>query len=165
MKIEELIIEKEKEKKTPEGTYAAVKFNDQAVDQMHNFCNDNDIPNPLGRGEFHATLIYSKKHLPDFEPQEEVDWNATPIGFDVWKSEANSFKEKATYCLVMKLKCAELTDRFNYIMDNFDATYNFDEYIPHVTLSYDVGEDFDKKTLKWTGDNLVITSEYSEDLK
>jgi len=148
--------------KTPKGTYASVKYDEHSTEQLYQFCKDNNIPKPLRRDKYHSTLIYSSNHLPEFKAQSKVRWYANPIGFETWASTSNS--DKVTQCLVMRIECKELTDRFNYIMDNYDAIYDFDEYKPHITLSYDVGDDFEIDDLKYTGDPLVITSEHTEDL-
>jgi hypothetical protein len=152
--------------KDPDGTYAAVKYDDETLDALVQFCKENNIPEHLHREDFHTTLVYSRKYIKDLEVTPLIDpaWNAEVTGFDLWESKPNAYKNETTYCLVMKLDCPELTDRFNYIMDNYDATYDFDEYIPHVTLSYNAGDDFDVADLSWDNGSLKIESEYSDDL-
>ena len=48
-------------------------------------------------------------------------------------------------------------------MDEYKTTYDFPEYIPHITLTYDAG-DFDPSS--YTGDlpEIEYASEYVEDL-
>lgn len=152
--------------KNPDGTYAAVTFDEGTVDSLLAFCKENGVPSPLGANDFHTTLVYSRNFLKDIviNPVINPPWNATVVEFELWESKPNSYKEHTTHCLVMKLDCPELVDRFNFIMDNYDATYDFDEYIPHVTLSYDAGEDFNVAGLQWDKGPLVIVSEYSDDL-
>jgi 2'-5' RNA ligase len=51
-------------------------------------------------------------------------------------------------------------------MKKHDATYDFPEYKPHITLSYDIG-DLDEKNLPDIGkyvDEIGIDEEYGEDL-
>lgn len=161
MKMSELM----EETKQPDGTYAAVTFDGDTNKMLVNFCKDNNIPNPLNENDFHCTVTYSRKHLPDYDPLTTIDpsWQAKADHFEVWESGANAFKDHVTHCLVLKLNCPELHERFKYAMDDLGATYDYDEYKPHVTLSYDVGEEFDHESLPMPG-NISIVSEYTEDL-
>jgi len=66
---------------------------------------------------------------------------------------------------VLTYDCPELIDRHNALMKEHGATFDYDEFKPHVTLSYDVGREFDTKKLPVAdiGDINVI-DEYSEEL-
>jgi len=72
--------------------------------------------------------------------------------------------------LVLKLKSRELSDRFNEIHKNTDATYDFDEYIPHITIRSPAGE-YDESWIASEAPsvvdmigNIVLTDEYIEAL-
>ena len=160
MKLKELL----NENKT-EGLYVAVKFSDECVDRILDYCDSVNIPNVLNRSDFHSTLAYSRKPVPDFSPESEIDVVGKPKGFEIWPSEPNAFKKEKTYCLVMKFDCDYMTNRFNEIM-SMGATYDYDKYQPHITLSYDVGEDFDTSVLPDIAKigTISIVSEYSEKL-
>ena len=148
------------------GTYGAVSFNDNDIDKLIAFAEQYNVPNILDSKNFHATLAYSRKFLADIKPQE-CNSIANPKIFKIWESPPNANKAEKTYCLILLLDCQYLIDRFNNIMFNYNATYDYDEYNPHVTISYNVGEDFDVNELN---DNinyvnsLQISEEYFEDL-
>jgi len=147
------------------GTYAAVRFSDDTLQNIKEFIDNNDIKNGLDTKDIHATLLYSRNHLPDYVPKGDISYTASPSNFEVWESPANAFKDEITHCLVLLLDCDELKDRFSELMDEHDATYDFDEYKPHITLSYDVGKDFDITTLNVSDiKDLQIVTEYSEEL-
>ncbi len=158
----EFLIEEEQK-----GTYSGMKFSDESVQKLLDFAEQKDIPNTLDKNEFHTTLLYSRKYLKDYKAIGEFESPiiAYPMGFEVWVSPANAFKDEDTRCLVLKYKCQEQEDRFNELMDEHDATYDFDEYKTHVTISYDVGPDFDEANLDASliGE-LELVSEYKEDL-
>jgi len=70
--------------------------------------------------------------------------------------------------LVAALDSDYLRDKHQTTLDH-GATYDFPEYIPHVTLSYNVGDDLseenlDKLTNKYGGTVLKISKEYMQDL-
>ena len=147
------------------GTYAAVQFDQDTKNNLQEFVVNNNIPDPLNTDDIHSTLLYSRNYLPNYEPLENLDYKATPDKFEVWESPPNAFKDDITYCLVLLLNCTELEERFDTLMDEHPATYDYDEYKPHISLAYNVGEDFDIKDLNINEINdLHIVNEYSEDL-
>ena len=158
MKIFELL----QEQKETKGTYAAVSFNDTTVDALQKYIKDNDIPNGTPAGKMHCTLLYSRKHCPNYKPAGKISpsWTGKPVGLEVWESQSKS------RCLVLKFDCDELHKRHKLLMKEHDATYDFPEYKTHVTLSYDIGEMDEKELPDITKaiDELTIVDEYGEDL-
>lgn len=150
------------------GTYAGVRFDHDTKMRIQEYIKKNKIPNPLSPYKMHNTLIYSRKHLPDFKAQGRLDpaWVGEPTKFDVWESQSDEDTGEKTKCLILKFECTECVERHNEIMDKHGATHDFDKYYPHITLSYDIGN-FDIKSLpdpaKEIGD-LKIVQEYREDL-
>ena len=157
MKVKELL----KEKK--EGLYAAVKFSSETVDRIMKFGFENEIPNLLKVEDFHSTMAYSRVPVPKFTPISNIDEIGIPTSFEIWASPPNAFKEEETHCLVLKYDCDYMHKRFDEIM-SMGATYDYDEYKPHMTISYDVGKDFDIKKLPKASDigKLHIVGEYTE---
>lgn len=148
------------------GTYAGVHFSEDTKDRIEKFIKENNIPNGVPRDKLHTTIIYSRKHLPNYEPQGELQepWIGKPLHLDVWKSQKTENTEPAN-CLVLEYECEECVDRHEYLMKEHGATYDFDEYKTHVTLSYDIGD----MSLKDIDDpetigDLEIVEEYHEDL-
>ena len=161
MKLQDL--QEQEEKK---GTYAGIHFDEDTKDRIMKFIKDNKIPNPIARDKLHTTLIYSRKHLPKYEAAGKIDppWTAEPTEFDVWKTQPDD-KGNTARCLVMKIECTECTERHHKIMDEHNGTFDYDEYRPHITLSYDIG-DFKTKDLPdpSTIGDLKAVKEYKEDL-
>lgn len=161
MRLQDL--QEQEEKK---GTYAGIQFDDDTKDRIMQFIKENKIPNPIARDKLHTTLIYSRKYLPKYEAAGKINppWVAEPVDFDVWESQADKDGKKSR-CLVMKIECTECTERHNEIMDEHKATFDYDEYRPHITLSYDIG-DFKTSTLPKasTIGDLKAVKEYKEDL-
>lgn len=65
--------------------------------------------------------------------------------------------------LVIKLDCPYLEERHKYLMQKYNLEYDYDEYIPHITLSYDIGEMEVPKDVKFP-EFFRIQAEYKEDL-
>lgn len=122
------------------GTYAGVRFDAETNLKLYNFCISNGIPNPVPINKLHVTLLYSRKHLPNYEAEGDY---ASPIccypkEFVVW--ETNGENKPKSRCLILKLNAPDLVERHKKLMDEHQATYDYPEYTVHVTLSYDIGD-------------------------
>lgn len=166
--LETIIIMKLQEvaEQPKKGTYSAVKFDDQTINKIKAYVDENNIPNALDPEKYHTTVTYSRKFLPDLKPVDPIDppWIGTPEQLEVWKSQPDENGETSN-CLVLKYKCDQLTDRHNQIMDDHGATYDFPDYKAHITLSYDIG-DMDHSQLPDVKDigDIVINKEYVDEL-
>ena len=144
--------------KVPDGSYVAVKYTDESRDILKKFVDELDIPNQLSRSKYHTTLIYSRKYNPNIE----VDQSKYPI--ELVGKELTVFPtQDGKRALVMKFDSPELVDRHNYLMSEYDLTYDYDEYVPHVTLSYDIG-DLTYDHFDGTLPTVTVHDEYVEDL-
>ena len=146
--------------KKPTGTYVSVGFSDDTVDRLRELQEELDIPNPLDPEEFHTTIAYSRKPIE----WDEIDCEgveAKPLRLEKWKTHSED-----KHCLVLLLDCPHLQDRFDKAMD-LGATFDFPEYKPHITLSYDVGDDFDTDSADSSILDFAIqlAHEYSEPLE
>lgn len=163
MKILEILQEQESK-----GTYAAVTFDDETVDKLQQFINDNDIPNGTPASKMHCTLLYSRKFCPDYKPMGKIEppWTGKPNELEVWESRGKQKDEESTRCLVLTFDCDKMHKRHEQLMDEHNATYDFPEYKTHITLSYDIG-DMDEKKLPdvtKTVNKIKIVEEYGNEL-
>lgn len=149
------------------GTYAAVRFSDETVKKIRQYMKANSIPNRIRSEKLHTTLLYSRKHLPNYEAAGQFDTPliGIPTKFDIWKSKPDDGSEP-TNCLVLEYECDELNARHKKLMADHGATYDFPDYKTHITLSYSVGDlnIADLSPIKEIVDKIEIVSEYSEDL-
>jgi hypothetical protein len=148
------------------GTYLGVNFSPSSVAMVQRYMKDNKIPNPVKAQKIHSTVIYSRKFLPNLKPitRFQHDLIAKFDEFVVWKTTPPEGSTQEPWnCLVMKLTCPGLVSLHNQYMKEHGATYDYDQYSPHLTLSYNIG-DFDIKHLPVLTDNIEIIGEYVEDL-
>jgi hypothetical protein len=146
MKFQELL-----EKAETGGSYVCGKFAQDTVDSIVAFQALHHIPNAVEAEELHTTIVYSKTTV-HWRAAHDIYHEAAPIGFEVWKTQSEK------NCLVLKIECPYLNIRFGVAMDR-GATYDFDEYKPHITLSYDVGDDFGVEDLPTPDFDIVIDRE------
>jgi hypothetical protein len=79
---------------------------------------------------------------------------------DLWKDQTGKT------CAVLLYECDELYIRHETLKQRFSLTHPYN-YIPHITLSYDVPEDFDVTHISGLArymQPLIIIEEYSEPL-
>lgn len=160
MKLNE-VMKKESEK----GTYAGARFDTDTVNRVKAFAVKHEIPNRVPRSKMHSTILYSRKYLPEYKPQGTYTEPliGKPTQFDVWESQPDDDGNKSN-CLILQYDCPELIDRHKTLMDEHEAEYDYDEFKPHMTLSYDIGDlDVSKFDPSSIGD-LNIVKEYNEEL-
>ncbi len=162
MKLHEL-----KEALKKKGTYAGVRFCDNTKDAIQAYMDENNIPNMLDKEKLHSTLLYSRKHCPDYTPAGNVSMVGVPKEFDVWNTQAPEGSGKDTSrALVLKYECPELEQRHMSLRKEHGATHDFPDYTPHITLSYDIGDtDVDQlPDISKFLSQINIVKEYGEDL-
>lgn len=151
--------------RTAPGTYAAVKFSEKTIESLVELQEKLGIPNPLASSEFHSTLLYSRKNLPNYIPIGEltpvVTSDTEDFTLDIWPSNGGDKN-----VLVLIYPCEWLSSRWKELMEEHDATWDFPDFTPHVTLSYNVGEwQPDQKVVHFASRKpIVIVEEYSSDL-
>lgn len=146
-------------KREKQPTYVGMKFADESLDEIMKL--SEGLPARTTRSTLHVTVIYSKAPIV-FTAKGELSepFEAKPKKYSLFTT------DKAANCLVMELDCDELVARHKKIMKDTGASYDFPVYHPHVTLSYDVGDGFDIKTLPDLEGvpTLYLTTEYSQKL-
>lgn len=147
--------------KSKPGTYIGVRLTKESVKLIRKFIKDNQIPNGVQGDNIHITLVYSRKHLPNAKKMINTAFNEPPQvtpsnAFHLWGDDGDT--------LVVEVKCPYLIDRHEYFRTQ-GATHDYDDYTPHITLSYNAA-DFAKKleTLKWDLGPLFIETEYTTPL-
>jgi hypothetical protein len=140
------------------GTYAGVRirYANQLQKEMQKTFPDIEIIKPE---LMHCTLLYSKKFLPNYKPDPTIEHEAKIKGLEVW----DTFDKKRA--LVVTLDCPSLVQRHKDLMKDHEAIYDYPEYKPHFTLSYDIGDlpQPEMNVNRMLG--LVLTAEYDEELK
>lgn len=158
MRIDEIL----KLMEAPEdGTFAGVHFSDASVQALQAFAEANNIPNPTPSDEYHATLLFSSTPIKDYKP-----WGSYKQALTAIPKYATIFGDGDEKALVIVLDAPGLVKRHKYLMSKHpEATWDHDEFIPHVTLSYDAGET-DPNSLDVANIGpLDIVDEYGDDIE
>lgn len=140
------------------GTYVGARLDDESKDKIVALIKRLGVENAPSTDSLHSTIIYSRKYAPTLKANSSLyPMFATPKTLHIFKT-----RDKKN-ALVLKINCPKLVDRHTELMSEYDLTYDFSKYIPHITLSYDSG-DFDPKNYDGKLPDLYFVKEYVEDL-
>lgn len=112
------------------GVYMSGQFSEDSNKTLASIQKTLGIKDPIVSNKLHVTIVYSRKDI-ELYPESDLNEPANVVDIDIWDT-------KYGKTLVAKLDSSYLTDRFQQAMDS-GATYDHDEYKPHVTLSYNSG--------------------------
>lgn len=114
------------------GTYVSAKVSRASSKAIYDWVKSNSIPNAADPKQYHTTITYSRKGIPDVE-QHAFD---VPIAGQItgWKIFPT---QNGSNCLVAVVQSLDLEDYHHTIQNEYGATYDYPDYIPHITVSYD----------------------------
>lgn len=142
-----------------EGLYVAAFFSDETQRLLAEYMAEHKIPNPIPAPSLHTTIVYSKVPVPDFDQCDfplEITVDPAYCKIETWETPTGG------KCVVLRLVSPYLELRFQEAMAA-GATYDFEEYKAHISLTYEPG-DFDASKLPTPNFPIVIAGEYSEPL-
>lgn len=147
-KLQDYIVLVESEQEHPNGTYAEVLPSSKSLRIVEKIIQKLGIKNPTPSNEIHCTVTYSRRPCPgltDYEPDLPV--SAKIRGFEIFPMQSGG------RCLVLELDSDDIRELHEYAID-MGCTHDYDEYHPHVTLTYDWHSD---KLPEFEFDNTSLT--------
>lgn len=151
----------EEAEKQMSGTYAKLTLNDTSKDKLYTWSEKQEIDNLIRTDEYHVTVTFSRKAIPELAKLDpKLPIKVKPIGWEVFGKDN---------LLVLKLSDNKLAKIFQSAMD-MGATYDFDEYIPHISIAKDYKKnvpenlpDFEILLDEFVVEELDLDYEYSEE--
>lgn len=146
------------------GSYIGWKFNQESVDRIMKYAKDCKLEYPSKPSKIHITVLFSRKYCENLIPKGKFN---TLLPVEIHKLEIFGPDEKGERFLVIRLKNKEIMERNKELMDRYNVVSDYGEYKPHVTLGYQIKEDFDIGALpdvKNIG-RLFVQEEYFNPLK
>lgn len=142
------------------GSYVGVKYDDESVEKLVELQDKLGLENRVSPEDLHTTIQYSRNRVPDIEVMEDGGVLKTDGDYELelWGDDED--------ILVLTFNSESLFNRHHDQMNEYDLTYDYDEYTPHITLSYGIGDqefDLDSIDLEELGE-LKVSKEYYEDL-
>lgn len=118
----------------PNGTYMSAKLSRKSQKDLDQWVAEHNIPNAADPKQYHSTIIYSRKGVPDVKDYKIK----LPIRAKIkeWKIFPTQAGPKA---LVAIMDSPELDNHHKTIREKYGATHDYPDYHAHVTVSYDYG--------------------------
>jgi hypothetical protein len=138
--------------KTTTGTYVSMRVKN--AEQLHEWFKNQGV-NVIPPGEMHTTISYSRTPFA-FQPSSHVV-EIHPLKILGVQSLG------ADGAIVMTLQSEELQARFNACI-SAGATFDYEEYTPHVTLTYD-GVGLDINSLEMPPFPIILYKETVEPIE
>lgn len=139
------------------GVYVAMRVGPKSKKCLQEVFDKYPIPNIIEFSKLHATIIYSRK-FDRIVVNPEIRIEGVISKYKIYLTQA----KKAA--LVVEINSEGLRQRHLELMAAYNLTYDFESYIPHFTLSYDVGHSFDLEKLPLPDCHIYFENEYSEPL-
>jgi len=112
------------------GSYVGVMLSSSTAHQLDNWMKQNLIDDATPVDKLHVTLIFDKHKPISHQP---MNYNP-PIVIDPSDYAIDTLGQDDNI-LVLKLKSDILDKRHHSLMNKYGLTWDFPEYIPHITLS------------------------------
>ena len=110
------------------GVYIEVEVDKKSKELIKEYCKENNIPT---NDDYHCTIIYSKKKFVG--KIEKKDINIKTKAEEIVRFDN---PDEEIYALALKLKSKDLEDLHKFYMEKYNFIFDYDKYIPHLTLSY-----------------------------
>ncbi len=113
------------------GTYASLKVSEKSAIKIVEWAKKNKINNVVDAEYLHCTVVFSRKPVPELENWQLI--LPTTVKIKNWRIFPQ--QEKIEKALVLELDASKIINLHNRIEKDLHATYDFDEFIPHITIS------------------------------
>ena len=130
------------------GLYTFRRLNQASGEFLYEWMRENRIPNHLPITELHCTVVQSDIDIPGYATDPAL----------VMLNPATYKIAMMNEALVVQFKSDPLVDQWQKAM-NMGGKSKFPTFIPHITLSYQVPEDYDHTELKPPPTFMVLQAE------
>lgn len=141
------------------GAYIKLTYNYDSMVKLYEYIINQNIPNKVTIDDIHTTLLYTKRQLDEYIPSNKLKGiKVDPVKFEVWKT------YEGLNCLVLIIDNKEINLLHNHITKKHNGKHIHNQFIPHITLSYNINQDFECNKLPLPDFDLIIDNEIMFDL-
>jgi len=118
------------------GTYMSVTLSKASQDALDKWVTENKISGACDPSQYHTTLIYSRKGVPEAKDYKiDLPIKAKIDKWTIFKTQTDA------NALVAIMASPEIEQHHKNLRSQYGATHDFPTYHPHVTVSYDYDSD------------------------
>lgn len=148
------------------GLYVAVKYDEYSQNKLEKMFSK--VPNVVKKEDYHTTILYSRV-FKNIEIPKAYHSIEVISHYEIWPNH-----DKSSNALVGLLGTEEKQGLFlnklcglhqKFMKDNPELTYDYPEFKPHLTISYDVPEDYLTSTNLLKSVVLITDKIYQSELK
>jgi hypothetical protein len=141
LKIQRLFEAYLAKKRHDNGTYVSAEVSEESGKKIFDWAKKKSIDGLIESKDYHSTIIYSRKGVPQVEGMELPEKiEGKTVGWHIFPTQDGG------KCLALDIESPVLTNLHEHIMKEYGATYDYDEYKPHITVTYDYKETEAPKT-------------------
>lgn len=133
------------EKEELAGVYVSATLDESSTNNVFSFLSKQGIDESIKltpEHEYHITILYSRKNIP------KEKWINVKVAHRCIPKKYNIFPYKnEKNCIVLELIAPTLVSIHKELI-KAGGTHDYSSYIPHITIAYDVPNNFDLKQLK-----------------
>lgn len=135
---------------TPRPLYVRRDLKPASAKELIAWAKSNGFTSTLEASDMHVTVLYSKQPVDPMKMGET--WGSEPDGGLVVKAGGPRAIERFGDAIVLQFASWSLVSRHDDMV-RAGASHDFDEYLPHITISHNMPADFDIEGIKpFTGE-------------
>jgi len=120
----------------PHGTYAEILLDDASRAKLTALMDRLGVRNKIDPAKMHTTMIYSRKPCPT-----AMELDGIETTYPAWIKSLKTWPtQQGTNCLVAEIEAYTLDELHQHMREKYGATHDYPDFTPHVTLSYDCGD-------------------------
>jgi len=114
------------------GMYVGVRYDEESMAKISGLAHEYGVPNAVSMGTMHSTIVYSRSTFQFEKDRRQVSYYGWATHLEIWRDGNKNI-------LVLILDMPDLEVRHKHYLLN-GATHDYENYVPHITLSYDIGD-------------------------
>ncbi|CAF0753731.1 unnamed protein product [Didymodactylos carnosus] len=135
------------------------KVSSSSTTDLRDQCKNLQIPNLLDSSNYHVSIMSSNNVADNYTCKNSFEpVMAKPLSYLCRKNATTN-----TNVLLLRLECQPCLDRHQELKEKYHLIHRFNDYEPHLTLSYDVGMNFDPQSVPVPNSQLELNEECVEE--
>lgn len=120
----------------PHGTFAELLLDDASIAKLTALMDRLEIKNKIDPAKMHTTVIYSRRPC-----SAAMELDGMTAGYPAYVKSLKTWPtQSGTNCLVAEVEAYTISELHDHMRTEYGATHDYPDFTPHITLSYDCGD-------------------------